>query len=232
MNLKKWIMLFIFAGGLLMISGCRKMEESDIVKFKKEYESINGSKIEGKKAREVKINSKSSITYTSVHEINSKMKKKESFVLYLGFPECPWCRSVVSTLLEVEKDLGLDTIYYLNIKEIRDHYEVVDNQLKKTKEGTEDYQTLLSLLDGVLENYTLTNSLGEVLDTGEKRIYAPSIVAIVDGKAVNLTDGISDKQTDAYMELSDEIKKDSYQKIKCTIECVANTQKICKPKKC
>lgn len=55
----------------------------------------------------------------------------------------------------------------------------------------------------------------------KKRIYVPSIVAIVDGKAVNLTDGISD-----------EIKKDSYQKIKCTIECVANTQKICKPKKC
>lgn len=66
----------------------------------------------------------------------------------------------------------------------------------------------------------------------KKRIYVPSIVAIVDGKAVNLTDGISDKQTDAYMELSDEIKKDSYQKIKCTIECVANTQKICEPKKC
>ena len=70
MNLKKWIMLFIFIGGVLMISGCRKLEESDIVKFKKEYENINGSKIEGKRAREVKIDSKSSITYTSVREIN------------------------------------------------------------------------------------------------------------------------------------------------------------------
>lgn len=78
MNLKKWIMLFIFVGGLLMMSGCHKVGESDISKFKKEYESINGSKIEGKKSREVKINSKSSIAYTSVHEINSKMEKKEN----------------------------------------------------------------------------------------------------------------------------------------------------------
>lgn len=49
MNLKKWIILFIFVWGLLMMSGCHKVEESDISKFKKEYESINGSKIEGKK---------------------------------------------------------------------------------------------------------------------------------------------------------------------------------------
>ena len=49
MHSKKWIMIFIFVGGILMISGCRKVEESDISKFKKEYESINGSKTEGKK---------------------------------------------------------------------------------------------------------------------------------------------------------------------------------------
>ena len=229
--MKKRIIIFILIGGLFLISGCHQ-QESDTLKFKHEYEQYNGKKIEGKEARKINIDKKSSITYTSVEQIEKMVEKKESFVLYLGFPECPWCRSVVSTLLEVEKELGLDTIYYLNIKEIRDQYKIVDNQLQKVKEGTKDYQKLLSMFDSVLENYTLTTSSGEVLETGEKRIYAPSIIAITSGEAVNLTDGISDKQTDAFMNLTEEIKKESYEKIKCAIECVAQEEKVCKPKKC
>ena len=229
--MKRIIIIILF--GVLFLGGCSFSEkETDALKFKREYEEYNGKKIKEKMARKVETDENNSVVYLSVSELIEKMKGKESFVLYLGFPECPWCRSVISTLLEVVDDVGIEKVYYINIRNMRDSYEIKEGKAIQTKKGTEDYQTLLSLLDAVLENYTLTNSLGEVLDTGEKRIYAPSIVAIVDGKAVNLTDGISDKQTDAYMELSDEIKKDSYQKIKCTIECVANTQKICKPKKC
>ena len=60
----------------------------------------------------------------------------------------------------------------------------------------------------VLENYTLTTSTAEVLETIEKRIYAPS-----------------------FMKLIEEIKKESDEKIKCAIECVAQEEKVCKPKK-
>lgn len=61
----------------------------------------------------------------------------------------------------------------------------------------------------VLENYTLTTSAAEVLETREKRIYAPS-----------------------FMKLTEEIKKESDEKIKCAIECVVQEKKVCKPKKC
>ena len=88
---------------------------------------LSRKKLEGKEVIKVNIDNKSSITYTSIEKIKKIIEKKESFVWNLVFSEFPWCRSVVSTLLEVEKDLGLDTIYYLNIKEIRNQYKIVDN---------------------------------------------------------------------------------------------------------
>ena len=43
---------------------------------------------------------------------------------------------------------------------------------------------------------------------GEKRIYAPNFIYVNNGKAVKMTEGISDKQKDAFEELSDEILED------------------------
>ncbi len=224
----------IIVVGILFLSGCATGggEESDSLKFKKEYEEYNGQKIGGKVSRNLTIDKNNSVVYLSVKQLKEKMDASESFVLYLGFPECPWCRSVISTLLEVGNDLGFTTIYYINIKEMRDSYQIKDGNLVKVKEGTEDYQTLLQLFDPLLDNYTLDTETGEKIETGEKRIYAPSIISIVDGKPQSIMDGISENQTDAFMELTAQIEKESYEKIKCSIECVANVNKICNPKKC
>ena len=64
----------------------------------------------------------------------------------------------------------------------------------------------------VLNDYVIYNG-DEEINTNAKRIYAPNIVKIEKGKAIGLTEGISDKQTDGYMTLTSEIKKDSYNKI-------------------
>ena len=50
--------------------------------------------------------------------------------------------------------------------------------------------TLLRLFDSVLDDYTLKNELGEEISALEKRIYAPSITSVVDGKVESLTDGL------------------------------------------
>ena len=65
------------------------------------------------------------------------------------------------------------------------------------------------------------------VNANEKRIYAPNIVAIVDGVSTKMTTGISDLQENAYMELTDEIKEDSYNMIKSTIECIRKEKNIC-----
>ena len=229
--MKRIIIIILF--GVLFLGGCSFSEkETDALKFKREYEEYNGKKIKEKMARKVEIDENNSVVYLSVQELIEKMKGKESFVLYLGFPECPWCRSVISTLLEVVDDVGIEKVYYINIRNMRDSYEIKEGKAIQTKKGTEDYQTLLRLFDSVLDDYTLKNESGEEVSVLEKRIYAPSIISVVDGKVESLTDGISDKQLDAFMELNDEIKGESYDKIKCSIECVANVSKVCGIKKC
>ena len=162
------------------------------------------------------------------------MEDEESFVVYFGFSSCPWCRSIIETLLEVSNELDIKNIYYVDVKDIRDVLKLDDNnEVITSKEGTDDYYKLLDKLSNVLDDYTLTDKEGNEISTNTKRIYAPNIVAIVDGIATKMTTGISDKQTDAYMELSDEIKNDSYDMIKCTLECLKEEVKVCTmDKKC
>ena len=69
------------------------------------------------------MNDMSFISYTA-EEIAEKIEKKDSFIVYFGFAKCPWCRSVLETLIEVAKDQGLDTIYYVDVKDVRDVKEV------------------------------------------------------------------------------------------------------------
>ena len=89
----------------------------------------------------------------------------------------------------------------------------------------------LEKMDNILEDYTITDNDGDEIKTGEKRIYAPNIVAVIDGDAVQLTDGVSSKQTDGYMNITNEMEEESYDKIKCAIECVADSKEICSAKK-
>ena len=186
----------------------KRLENAE--KFKTEYESLNGKKnSDGKEYRKIEIPSDNPFIYKSAKDIVKAMENKKTFLVYFGFPTCPWCRSIMSSFLSVLKDNGVEEIYYVNIKDIRDELELDDKkEVKIKKESNEDYKTLLEKLDNVLEEYTLKDKKGKEVKTGEKRIYAPNIVAVVDGKPIKLTTGISDKQDDGYSELTDEIKDD------------------------
>jgi thiol-disulfide isomerase/thioredoxin len=229
---KKILMLILLGGMLFSLTACGK-EETDALKFKEEYESLNGTTREkdGKTIRTIEIREDNPFVYKEASDIVEMIQNKETFVVYFGFPDCPWCRSAIPTLDSVAADLELDTIYYVNVKEIRDTL-VLDDDGKVTVEssGTDGYYDLLEVLDNVLADYTLTDSDGNQVETGEKRIYAPNIISVVDGVAMELTDGISDSQTDGYMELTKEMTKESYNKIKCSIQCVADDKKTCSAK--
>ena len=155
------------------------------------------------------------------------MEEKKSFVVYFGFDSCPWCRSVVENVSKISKELDED-IYYVDVKEIRDVYELDDeNKPELTKEGDKNYLKLIKKLDSVLKEYTLTTDDDNEVKVGEKRIYAPNIVSIIDGSAKELTTGLSDKQTDGYMNLTDEMKQESYKKIKKIVQEVVNHNNTC-----
>lgn len=208
----------------------KQQKNTDAFKFKEEYESLNGTmrKKDGKTIRTITIDKTNPFIYKEASQIVEMIDNKETFVVYFGFADCPWCRSVLPTLIEVAKDLDLETIYYVDVKEIRDEI-VLDEEGKSVikKEGDKGYYEILKRLDRVLEEYTLLDDKNNEISTGEKRIYAPTVVGVVNGKVEKATDGISEKQTDGYMELTDEMKEDTYNKFKCVLKCVIDKSKTC-----
>lgn len=229
---KRSIFVIIAVIALLIITGCSYEEKekiTDASKFKGEYESINGNKIDGSDnaVRSLDIPLDNPFVYATSNDIISMMDNNETFVVYFGFSNCPWCRSILPTLIDTAKDLKLKKIYYVDVKNIRDQLSVSeDGKVVTTKEGSEGYLGLLARLDNVLEEYTLYAD-GKEIKTGEKRIYAPNVVSIVNGKAKELSTGISDKQTDAYMEITEEMRQDTYKMLECVIKCATEDSNVC-----
>lgn len=203
---------------------------SDALKFKEEYESLNDeiNDKNGKNFRFISISENNPFIYKEAEDIVEMIKRNETFVVYFGFNSCPWCRSVVPTLINVAKDLNIKKVYYVDIKDIRDKIIINDDgKLEVTKEGSEAYYKLLELMEHVLNDYNLTDSNGKTVFANEKRIYAPNVVAVINGVAERLDSGISEKQTDSSMALTDEIIKDTYHKFECILKCLKESQYVC-----
>lgn len=215
-------------------TACSLFKKTDAVKFKEEYESLNGvkSKKTGKINRSVNISKDNVFVYKKASDIVDAINNKETFAVYFGFSECPWCRSVISTLSEVATDIGIDEIYYVNVSDIRDELEVKNGKVVTKKQGDKSYMKLLKLLDNVLDDYTLTDDNDKEISTSEKRIYAPNVVSVVAGKAIKKDTGISDKQTNPYMKLTDKMEKETYNKFKCVLDCIVETNNTCTKEKC
>lgn len=205
-------------------------ELSDSQRFKNEYESINNkiNESNGKKYRNLSISKDNPMVYSTAEEIIKMMNNKETFVVYFGFSTCPWCRSVIETLIDVANDYNLDKIYYVDVKDIRDVIELDDNNnLITTTKGTDAYYKLLDRFGSLLEEYKIKDSDGNNISADEKRIYAPNVANIIKGVPKELTTGISDLQNDAYMDLSDEMKEEIYEKFKCIVKCALDSELVC-----
>ena len=216
--MKKFKILVLIIS-VVFLFGCTT-EDSDSLKFKEEYESLNGVvNSYGKENRKLSIPKNNPFIYKTDAEIVDMINKKESFVVYFG---------VIPSLIEAANDLNYNTIYYVDVKDIRNTLEIDDNnKVNETKKSSESYYKLLELLSDVLKDYNLTDKDGNTVETGQKRIYAPSVVSIINGKAEELETGISSLQTDPYMELSDKMKSESYNAFKCVIKCVSESKTTC-----
>ncbi len=119
---------------LLLLVGCGKKatslyKETDAIKFKNEYESLNN------KLEKVNIKENNPIVYSNIDEVNNIIENK-SGLIYLGYPECKTCRDSVETLIEAAKQTGLKKIYYLNTKDL----DINDSKYEKLKERLNDFK--------------------------------------------------------------------------------------------
>ena len=216
--MKKVLTGFLALASIISLTGCEKKNE-DALKFKEEYEKINGVNNGKFEYRTITVDEKNPFVYITPEDLLTKIDSNETFFVYFGDEHCPWCRSVIEEATKSAIENKVDKIYYVKIWEdfheeiLRDTYKLNDkNEPELSAKGTDAYYKLLDKLGNVLSDYNLsyTDDAGKTVkvSTGEKRIFAPNYIFVKDGKAEKLIEGISDKQTKHDAELTDEIKND------------------------
>ena len=164
--------------GLISFYYLNLTKVTDASKFKEEYSNVSEDNV---------------FVYRTDKEI-IEILKHGTGIVYLGFPECPWCQAYVSYLDEVAKETKIEKIYYLNILEIR-------------KNNTKEYQEIVSLLDNYL-SYD---------EEGKKRIYVPAIVAVKEGEIIGFDDETS-HDTKGYETPEEYWKKEDLDGLKAKLE--------------
>lgn len=191
------IMILLVVIGVLTYFAIKDNKVSiDEKEFKREYESFNGKKnlTSGKKYPIVSIPEKNNIVYSSSDEIIDLLSEGTG-IIYFGFPECPWCRSMITSFIEVVNDAG-ETIHYFNALSIRDIKELnEDGSIKTLQEGTDKYYKIVELLGDKASVYEGLN------DENIKRLYFPTVVFVKNGKIVDIHVSTVDSQKNPYKKL-------------------------------
>lgn len=136
---------------------------TDQVKFSREYESVGADNV---------------FVYRNINEIIDILDNGTGIV-YLGFPECKWCKAYVPYLNEVAKENNLEKIYYFNILEDR-------------KNNTREYMEIVEILKFYLK-YD---------EEGKRRVFVPTVIAVKEGSIVGFDDETS-LDTKGYSEPSE-----------------------------
>ena len=210
MNKKLFAFSFLIFSTNLFIIFPKYANDSE--RFKAEYEFYNKKKDEhGVNARVLSINAENPIVYASIQDIIRKIDDNQSFIVYFGYPLCPWCRANVESMILAACDNKIEQIYYVDVSDVRDTYILKrGNKLVKEKSADNDYYQLLNRLQNVLDDYILQDADGNNINVNEKRIYAPNVIMVRDGNAMSIA-ADSEKITDPYMVLNHEALNDLYE---------------------
>lgn len=190
--------LIIVIGVMSLVLIFMKTDEQNMnfteeeIKFKEEYESKNGIELaENYVLKTIDIDSDNNVKYVNDDEIIDLLKNGTN-IIYFGWSDCNWCRSVLPTLVKVVKENNIDTLYYYDFKNLRTAYEN-DNDAKKV----EIYKDILEIIGEDITSVFAEDSLR----SGEKKILAPTVVFIKDGEYV----GLHFKSVDSQVSSTDEL---------------------------
>ena len=169
---------------------------ADEKRFKKEYESLNGKvNINDEILKDVDIAEDNNVKYVSLSEAVNIMKNDQG-IIFFAFPTNQKSRIASETLIDAMNSTDLDKIYYLNVRpddqeasDIRDTYIINKKKVQKSKDASDSYYELLKLLDKYLPKYTLINSNGDSVYTGEKRLSVPTVVSFNKGHIGKYVEG-------------------------------------------
>lgn len=144
------------------------------------YTALNGQERPGHPG--VQLPSVNFAPGARVQELTAQqVADRENGIIFFGFPTCPWCRNSLPLVLEAVNSTG-QTLLYCQLDQYRDAFTLQNGIAVQTTAPGEGYQLLLQRLDAWLEDYTLTDAKGVAVPTGEKRLYAPTLVVLEKGE--------------------------------------------------
>ncbi len=146
------ITILAIVGAILIYEFVPREESVSNKKFNEEYTLVDKDNV---------------YVYKSINDIINVLSKGTGIV-YLGFPECPWCQRYVVYLNNLAKEYNIEEIYYYNIKDARSN-------------NTKEYQKIVEIL----------NDLLPYDDNGNKKVFVPTVVFVKNGKVIALDDETS-----------------------------------------
>ena len=118
------LLLFAFMIFVGILAFRDKKEEivgnTDALLFKNEYESLNNvvREKDGKTIKELSISLANPVDILTEDE-TIKLLKEGTGIVYFGFADCPWCRTLLPVLLQTLDNMSVSRLYYLNRSEER-----------------------------------------------------------------------------------------------------------------
>ncbi len=202
---------------------------TDAVHFKNEFEAYN----ELDDYLDVDIPEDNPFVYKTPKQILDILKNERA-VVFFGYASNSASRAIIKPLLEVAGEYDLDTIYYVDIKDIRDEYVHGDSIMPdKTKEGTQGYYDLVKFLGKSLEKYYVRDEYLNQYDTTVRRIFAPTVVAVNEGKVQGIYDINGIDQDGKIDDVTVEIYDTLVEKYTEVIKSIKTTENlVCTNEKC
>ncbi len=184
---------------------------SDGEKFKRDFEQYNGLTYEDTNdlVIDVEIPEDNPFVYKTGKEIVDVLENESAYVLF-GYASCPLTRAAIETLVSALAENGINNVYYVDIKDMRDEYVAGSSIIpEKVKDGSPAYYDILDFFGSKLEKYYVSDETGFYLyDTGVKRLYSPTFVAVNDGKIVAMHEKLVDTYDNTNRELTKEEKEE------------------------
>jgi len=201
----------------LMSAAAQDQEVTGAPRFKQEYELLNGqSNMDGSNTYQtLDIPEDSDIIYADMDSIRALFENGTG-ILFLGFPECPWCRTLIPTLISAVREAGYgDTLLYYNALYDRDKKHLDDDgNIVVDEPGNVSYQFLVEQLYDHLGPYA------GLEDETIKRIYFPTTAFVKDGRVLSAHLVTVESQTNAYEPLDSEQRAELYERIAAQVTAI------------
>ena len=199
--MKKYIILII---SIFLICGCdikpqieKEEQVIDGLNFKVEYENYNSTNYQ------LNIEKDNNFKYLDMNNINNVFSSNN--VIFIGEPQDNKSRYLVDSLNNIEKDYNID-IYYYNYKDNNPKYEIKDEKLVKTSDGTKLYNEMLEKLNDYITTLNVEKE-EQVYKTEEKVFSTPAIVFILDKKIYGYYDDFEFDSSNNNIKLTDQYQK-------------------------